>query len=132
MASDTAEPPPASAIEKPGASSHLNTLRRPQWTYFHLSALRMDGQPNELDIITVRQNLNTAMNRFLGLMGTSVPIVILKLETEEFWVRVPRDASNAFHEAVSSWTGNGQVKYLIKGKDDWLAKLAMGFGQDLF
>jgi ribonuclease P/MRP protein subunit POP8 len=92
----------------------------------------MDGQPNEMDIITVRQNTNNAMNRFLGLFGTSVPIDILKLENEEFWVRVPRDASNAFHEAILSWTGNGQVKYVIKGKDDWLAKLAMGSGKDLF
>jgi ribonuclease P/MRP protein subunit POP8 len=113
--------------------SHSNTLRRPQWTYFHLSALRMESNPAPLDIITVRQNLSSAMARFLGFMGTTIDMDILKCEGDEVWVRVPRGSSKAFHEAIVSWTSPGeQMKYIVKGRDDWLVRLAMGSGQDLF
>ena len=112
---------------------HSHTLRRPQWTYFHLCVLRTDGNSPSLDIITTRQNINSALSRFLGFMGTTIDVDILKLEGEEVWVRVPRDMAKAFHEAMSGWTSaGGQTKYVIKGRDDWLVKLATGSGQDLF
>jgi hypothetical protein len=82
-----------------------------------------------LDIITVRQNINSALSQFLGFMGTTIDVDILKLEGHETWVRVPRDTANSFHEAISGWIGvGGKIKYVVKGRDDWLVKLAMGTG----
>lgn len=114
------------------SSSHSNTLRKPQWTYFHLRLLQFGDEGADVDLITVRQSFNSALSRFMGFMGTTIEIDILKLQDKEVWVRVPRDSSKIFHEAVSGWTGNGKMKYLVKGKDDWLVKLAMGSGHDLF
>ena len=88
-----------------------------------------------MDAISARQNLNNALTRFLGLTGSSIPLDIMKLEGPELWVRVPRDSSRAFHEAISAWVGGGQggqARFVVKGKDDWLMKLVAGSGQQLF
>jgi ribonuclease P/MRP protein subunit POP8 len=146
MASDVINPEDVHAPEEPTQSQkavkpsrpnasttlHTNTLRQPPWTYFHLSLFTTaPGQPS-LDAISARQNLNSAMTRFLGLTGSSIPLDILQLEGQELWVRVPRDNSRAFHEAVSAWIGGGQARFVVKGRDDWLMKLAAGSGCQLF
>ena len=107
------------------------TLRRPQWTYFHLSIFSIAANPTPVDIITVKQYLNSATTRFLGLLGSAIPVDILKLAGNDVWVRVPRDASVAFHEAVSGWSGS-EVRFVTKGKSDWLASLASGSSEELF
>jgi ribonuclease P/MRP protein subunit POP8 len=112
--------------------SVTHALRQPQWTYFHLALIRLDAEDPALDMITARQQLTEALSRFLGLIGTTIDVDILKLEDNNIWVRVPRDTSKAFHEAISSWIGQGQMKYIVKDKDDWLVRLAMGSGHDLF
>jgi ribonuclease P/MRP protein subunit POP8 len=111
---------------------HSSTLRRPQWTYFHLSAFSTANEPPSYDAISTRQNLGNAMKKFLGLTGSSIPIDILKVEGCEVWVRVPRDNSRAFHEGVSAWIGKDLMKYLIKDKHDWLSQMSAGNGQYLF
>jgi ribonuclease P/MRP protein subunit POP8 len=111
---------------------HSSTLRRPQWTYFHLSAFSTANEPPSYDAISTRQNLSNAMKKFLGLTGSSIPIDILKIEGSEVWLRVPRDNSRAFHEGVSAWIGKDLMKYLIRDKDDWLSQMSAGNGQDLF
>jgi len=119
-----------SKLISPKTSTHA--LRLPQWTYFHLALMRLDGEDPMLDLLTAKQHLTEALSRFLGLVGTSIDVDILKLEDDNLWVRVPRDTSKAFHEAVSSWISQSQMKYIVKGKDDWLVRLAMGSGYDLF
>jgi ribonuclease P/MRP protein subunit POP8 len=109
-----------------------HALRQPQWTYFHLALIRLDGEDPMLDMITARQHLTEALSRFLGLVGTTIDADILKLEANTIWVRVPRVTSKAFHEAISSWIGQSQMKYIVKGKEDWLVSLAMESGHDLF
>jgi ribonuclease P/MRP protein subunit POP8 len=108
------------------------TLRWPQWTYFHLSVFSIASDPTTVDIITVRQYLSSATTRFLGLIGSTIPVDILKLAGNDLWVRVPRDSSVAFHEAVSAWIGSKQVRFVVKGKSDWLASLACESAEDLF
>jgi ribonuclease P/MRP protein subunit POP8 len=119
---------------RPNASTtlHTNTLRQPQWTYFHLSLFTTNSEQPSMDAISARQNLNSALTRFLGLTGSSIPLDIIKLEGRELWVRVPRDDGKAFHEAISAWAGGGQAKFVVKGKDDWLVKLVAGSGAQLF
>ena len=111
---------------------HQNTLRHPQWTYFHLSLFSVTEEQPAHDIIAARQNLSGALSKLWGLTGWSMVVDILKLEGPELWVRVPRDNANMFHEAVSAWIGQAQMKYVIVGRDDWLVNLCGGDGRDLF
>lgn len=108
------------------------TLRKPAWTYFHLELFRLDSQEEPADIITLKRNLTSALQRFLGLHGAAIPVDILKVEADHVWVRVPREDATAVHEAIVSWTSDG-VKWIVKGRDEWLVRLASdGLGQDLF
>jgi ribonuclease P/MRP protein subunit POP8 len=107
------------------------THRRPQWTYFHLLVFSTASNPAPVDIITVKQYLNSATTRFLGLIGSAIPVDILNLAGNDVWVRVPRDTSVAFHEAVSAWSGS-EVSFVTKGKSDWLPSLASGSPEELF
>lgn len=119
------------AKSRPHHVIHQATLRKPSWTYFHLQ-LFTTSPKDSIDVVTAKGYLNVAMQRFLGLHGLAVPMDILKHERLEVWIRVPREDGPAVHEAMSSWTGDG-VKWVVKGRDDWLVRLAGGGnGQDLF
>ncbi|KAF2672440.1 hypothetical protein BT63DRAFT_195859 [Microthyrium microscopicum] len=126
--------PALSKAQRPQAASilHSSTLRLPQWTYFHLRLFTLSTESPAHDAVTARKNLNTAMMRYLGIIGSSISIDILKLDNLDLWVRVPRESGGAFHEAVSAWIGQGDMKYLVKAKDDWLVKLSDSNGQDMF
>lgn len=75
-----------------------------------------------LDPLTARTYLSAALSQFLGLMGTTIPLDILKVSpppsssssTEggktggsgsTVWARVPRDDAAAVVAALSSWIG---------------------------
>jgi len=124
------------ASRKRPAVHHTATLRKPQWASFHLAAVSSASEAPQLDILTLRQNLTSALNQFLGLTGAAIDIDILKFEKSEAWIRVPREDASAVHEAISGWsgtkTGTGQYKWIIKGKDEWLVRLVNGDGMDLF
>jgi len=127
-----AEKPAKRSRPNASATPHTNTLRHPQWSYFHLSMFTLNsGQPS-MDAISARQSLNSALTRFLGLTGSSISLDIIKLEGRELWVRVPRDDGKAFHEAISAWIGGGQARFIVKGRSDWLVKLVAGAGGQLF
>jgi ribonuclease P/MRP protein subunit POP8 len=115
---------------------HTTTLRKPQWTYFHLAAVSSSTDLPDLDILTFRQNLTTALNQFLGLTGAAIDVDILKFEGAEAWIRVPREDASAVHEAVSGWGGTksakGQYKWIVRGRDDWLVRLVSGDGMGLY
>lgn len=81
-----------------------------------------------IDALTARTYLTAALSQFLGLMGTSISIDILKIENRsqehsqkkevsssyssshssspEVWIRVPRDDAAAVFTALSSWVGS--------------------------
>jgi ribonuclease P/MRP protein subunit POP8 len=129
------------------------TSRNPQWTYFKLqlystpsllfSLLKIISDISRIprshhpiknfavDPLTARTYLTSALSQFLGLMGTSIGIDILKIENpsssssptqqqrnktqskgeqlSEFpnvWIRVPRDDGAAVLAALSSWVGS--------------------------
>jgi ribonuclease P/MRP protein subunit POP8 len=134
--------------QKPNGSAtyHTATLRSPRWTYFHLqlftssmTTTASSADEPALDALTVRRYLTAALSRFLGQMGAATPVDILKIDQQDVWVRVPRDDATAVHEAVSSWVSNqggmgdgSGMKWIIKGRDEWLIRLAGDSGQDLF
>jgi ribonuclease P/MRP protein subunit POP8 len=133
--------------QKPNGSAthHTATLRSPRWTYFHLrlftSSTTSTSTTEEpaLDALTVKRYITAALSRFLGQMGAATPVDILKLDQQDVWIRVPRDDATVVHEAMSSWVSNqggmgdgSGLRWIIKGRDDWLVRLVGGEGQDLF
>jgi hypothetical protein len=82
-------------------------------------------------MLTAKQRINSALSKFLGVLGSSMRVDILQIDGQSLWVRVPRDCGNAFHEALSSW-GADSTKYIVKGRDDWLVKLLAYSPEDLF
>jgi hypothetical protein len=109
-----------------------HTLRFAQWTYFHLRLFSLSANPVEHDILTAKQRISAALVRFLGVLGSSIQVDILHLDNNDLWVRVPRECGNAFHEAMSSWSEADTIKYVVKGRDDWLVKLLPNKAEDLF
>ena len=112
------------------------TIRNPPWTYFHLalvtsSSIGSNSMQPSLDDITVRLHLTPALNQFLGLTGTAIPIDILKVDGSDAWIRVPSPDASAITEALSGWIGN-DVAWRIKGQSSWLGALTAGNEQDLF
>lgn len=76
-----------------------------------------------VDALTARSYLISALSQFLGLMGTSIGVDILKIENPSsplpeqkererrgdvpnVWIRVPRDDGAAVLAALSSWVGS--------------------------
>ena len=123
-------------LKKPNAIHHTATLRKPQWTYFHLAAVSSTSEPPQLDILILRQNLTSALNQFLGLTGAAIDVDILKFEKSEAWIRVHREDASVVQEAIGGWAGAktsaGQYKWIVKGRDEWLVRLLNGDGMDLF
>ncbi|GLA03954.1 hypothetical protein AnigIFM60653_003984 [Aspergillus niger] len=101
------------------------TSRTPTWTYLKLQLVTNppSTSTSPLDPLTARTYLSAALSQFLGLMGTTIPIDILKISppppsssTEggktggggsgsTVWTRVPRDDAAAVVAALSSWIG---------------------------
>lgn len=147
------------------------TTRNPPWTYIHLQLYatvsltitlldhhtnnsRIHQQtpfpqtnPTPLDAVTARTYLTSALSQFLGLTGSSIPIDILKIASEqphtqeEIWIRVPRDDASAVVAALSSWvggksgasgSGGGSVAWRVCAKGNFLGAVGAGSGGGLF
>ncbi|KAL4890063.1 hypothetical protein BDV59DRAFT_204662 [Aspergillus ambiguus] len=128
------------------------TARNPTWTYLKLQLIHQPGTPSSvqcrpLDPLTARTYLTAALSQFLGLMGTTVSVDILKVAPEMeqekptekiVWIRVPRQDASAVVAAVSSWIGGGSggevgnVSWRICAKGNYLGALVQGSGDDLF
>ncbi|KAL9612751.1 MAG: hypothetical protein Q9167_002690 [Letrouitia subvulpina] len=113
------------------------TIRHLPWTYFHLSLQTTSNpvataQSAPIDIITARRYLSSALQQFLGLTGTAICIDILKVDGRDVWLRVPSDDRAAVTNALSSWVGAEEVAWIIRGKEEWLAGLVAGNGDDHF
>ena len=139
------------------------TSRNPPWTYLKLQLYALIvpsiyintnqlypriNQPNtttDLDALTARTFLTSALSQFLGLAGTAIPIDILKVFSEaspqnqnNVWIRVPREDASAVVAALSSWiggskgNGGGNVAWRICAKGNFLGALVAGSGADLF
>ncbi|EHY56569.1 hypothetical protein HRR80_003724 [Exophiala dermatitidis] len=128
----------------PSSMSSTFTIRNPPYTYFHLSLqqLPLPTQQNQaqqekeqmenLDDVRARSYLFAAMQQYLGLTGTAIPIDILKVESVErretssaphVWIRVPRDDEVAVTAALAQWVGARGVSLRIEERGCWLGGL---------
>ncbi|KAL2852934.1 hypothetical protein BJY01DRAFT_83057 [Aspergillus pseudoustus] len=134
------------------------TLRNPPWTYLKLQLIQQPpATPSiPLDPLTAHKYLSSALSQFLGQMGTSIPIDIVRVSPEAsqlqsqhtspstdktIWIRVPRQDAHAVVTAVSSWIGEagsdtadteGGVAWKVCAKGNFLGALVRGDGRDLF
>ncbi|KAL3488267.1 hypothetical protein BJX62DRAFT_212209 [Aspergillus germanicus] len=135
------------------------TARNPPWTYLKLQLIHQQHSTpststlqTPLDPLTARTYLSSALSQFLGQMGTSIPIDILKVSPEPsqsqsqsadktIWIRVPRQDAQAVVTAVSSWIGGAGsdtadaergVAWRVCAKGNFLGALVRGDGRDLF
>lgn len=134
-------PPPTFPKRKPSlpttaahSKAHTHTLIHPApWLYLHLE---LHGPTtttsDDLDALTARTYLTSALSQFLGLTGAAIPVDILHLRGREVWVRVARGDGSAVVAAVSGWVGQGSVGWRVRGRGAWLGGLVGGDGGDLF
>lgn len=134
---------PAKRKQKTSTTVTDHTFRNRQWAYLHLSLHRsppFSSSEVPLDAITARTHLTSALQQFLGLTGTAIAVDILKLESHDVWLRVPNEDANAVVAAVGGWVGDAggddrtstSLAWRVKGRDEWLSRLAGGDGMDLF
>ena len=145
MEATTADPPDLPPPDKkhkvqPASTPHIvftTTIRSLPFTYLHLSLItpatltKPIARLPEVDILTVRTHLTSALSQFLGITGTAIPIDILKVESRDCWIRVPREDGQAVLQAVTAWTGDG-VAWRIMGSGGWLGAVVGGNGRELF
>ena len=115
-------------------------IKKLPFVYFHLSLIT-NGPLLEksmlaeaaIDMITARTNLDSALQQYLGLSGTAIPIDLLKVEGRDVWIRLPREDGSAVQGCLSQWTGrDGSVTWRIKAKANVLGQLAAGDGRAHF
>ena len=117
------------------AAEQSVTLRHPPHAYIHLSLVKLPSSSNPrqhsqaitLDPITVLSYLNSALQAYLGLTGTAIPIDILKTEDQDVWIRTPFEDSSAVIASVSQWSGMRDgvgVQLRVKASGTWLGGLA--------
>src|SRR5437764_9878716 len=97
------------------------TLRTTPYSYLQLSVTSIDRRiaRHPLDTITARTYLTSALSQYLGLTGTAIPIDILKVADQNFWVRVPKEDASAVIAAVGQWTNASVgVSLKIEGRGD--------------
>ena len=120
-------------------TSRSVTIKYPTFAYLHLTILdsnTMFRQPNtqpDVDIITARTHITSALDQFLGITGTAIPIDFLKIEHADVWIRIPREDLVAVTGALGQWVSrNGELSWMIKNRGEWLGGVIAGDGRDLF
>ncbi|KAF2219272.1 hypothetical protein BDZ85DRAFT_285447 [Elsinoe ampelina] len=106
------------------------TIRNPDWSYIHLKLITpaslqaaVEGSNKttrlSLDEVTAYLHLQSALQRYLGIHGTAIPLDILKVEGPEVWVRAPRDDASAVVAAAGGWVGNGGEGWRVVAWGCW-------------
>ncbi|PVH85386.1 hypothetical protein DL98DRAFT_44756 [Cadophora sp. DSE1049] len=105
------------------------TIKTPQFSYACLQLISESPSStgSQLDSLTVRSYLGSALSQFLGLTGSAISIDLLKVEGRETWIRVPREDLSPVLAAVGGWTGgsevDGKVAWRVKTSGNWLSVL---------
>ena len=104
-----------------------STIRKPPHAYAQLEVLTHPPDPAAVDEIQVRMYFTKALEQFLGVTGTAIPIDILKVQDKECWVRIPREDLGPFTSAITAWTGEsrGGVTSILRLRacGDWLGSV---------
>ncbi|KAL2067837.1 hypothetical protein VTL71DRAFT_15935 [Oculimacula yallundae] len=105
------------------------TIKTPQFSYacLRLFSESTTATASQLDTLTVRSYVGSALNQLLGLTGSAISVDILKVEGRECWIRVPREDLSLVIAAVGGWTGgfegDGKVGWKVKSSGNWLSVL---------
>ena len=87
----------------------------------------------ELDSLQAKSFCTTALGEYLGISGRAVPVDILKVIGNEFWVRVPSWGLSRFDAALSAWSGpsvDGRKHAVLSvASSEWLGTLISRDGQ---
>lgn len=106
------------------------TIKAPAFSYACLELISNPSSKVPLDDLTVRSYLTSAFTQFLGLTGSAVSVDILKVESKECWIRVPREDLSSVIAAVGGWIGRGEdgveVGWRIRASGNWLGSLVGG------
>ncbi len=88
----------------------------------------------DLDSLTVRSHIMSALTQFLGVTGSAISVDILKVEGTECWIRVPREDLSPILAALGGWVGGseteGKVGWRTKGSGNWLSVLVGESGKE--
>lgn len=122
---------PKSKQQKPlrGHEITSKTIKTPQFSFACLQLISESptATVSQLDLLTVRSYVWSALSQFLGLTGSAISIDILKVEGRESWIRVPREDLSLVIAAVGGWTGgseeDGKVGWRVKASGNWLSVL---------
>ncbi|TVY84798.1 hypothetical protein LSUE1_G001031, partial [Lachnellula suecica] len=92
-----------------GHALTTHTITTPPFSYALLELQTSQKPSTQLDELTVRTYLTSALTQFLGLSGAAIVVDVLKVEVERgvCWVRVPRGDLSVFLAAVGGWIGRG-------------------------
>jgi ribonuclease P/MRP protein subunit POP8 len=114
------------------------TIRTFSFAYFHLTLLRSSTAVSSttreietIDALSVKKFFTAALAQYFGIMGSAIPVDILKLDGQDAWVRVPFDDKSVVLEALSNWVGN-DVAWRIRECGCWAGGLTGQNGHDLF
>lgn len=104
-----------------------STIRKPPYAYAHLEVVTEPPETEAVDEIQIRMYFTKALGQFLGVTGTAIPIDILKVQSKECWIRMPRQDLGPFTSAITAWTGEsrgGTTTILqLRACGDWLGSL---------
>ena len=119
-------------------------IRQTPHTYLHLTLIPTSAisfsstsisvkEPPNIDVLTARSYLSIALQQYLGLTGTAIPIDILRVDGRDCWIRVPREDGMVIAGALGQWVSHkGGVAWRIRGKREWLGMVGAGNGETLF
>ncbi|KAB8300233.1 hypothetical protein EYC80_000446 [Monilinia laxa] len=115
------EAPPTSTRSKRkqtrnGHEHKAITIRAPPFSYIHLELQTSPLKKQQLDDITAKSYLTSALTQFLGLHGAAIPIDILKTEGKDVWIRVMREDTSAAVAALGGWVkGMEPLRQVLNG-----------------
>lgn len=104
------------------------TITTPPFSYIHLELQTSSLKKPQLDDLTAKSYITSALAQFLGLHGSAISIDLLKTQDRDVWIRVMREDASAVVAALGGWikkTGNGgdQVGWRVVGRRNWLGGL---------
>ncbi|ERT02358.1 hypothetical protein HMPREF1624_00656 [Sporothrix schenckii ATCC 58251] len=109
---------------------YSSTIGRPPFAYAQIEVVQ-NHQSQEsqgpLDALQVRSYCDAALKQFLGATGAAMPLDLLKLDGNEFWVRLPREDMGLFAAALAAWSsvsrGGTATALRLRASGNWLGSL---------
>lgn len=125
----------AHSTSQPSKTQTRNlTLTSPPWSYIHLQHHQTPQNTSSgLDALTAHLQITSALHQLLGLHGAAVPVDVIKLQSDEVWIRVPAADCKGVIAAVGGWVGRAGEGWRVLGWSSWSAGAeGKEGGRDLF